>query len=440
MQWYGSKEKKCRYIYGIWKYNWTNKNHKKYKIAAFDLDDTIIKFKRGHYGNNGNNDIELIHPNILSKLNNLFENNYIITIFTNQSGYGNNPKFNKKIWRSKVKKLFSYIVTTLNLNSFNIQIYVAIDYDIYRKPNIGLWYLFLLKNEFDLTGANINKGNMCNNNHLINTDMITKFIKYSDSFYCGDSAGRYGSSTFRKEKKKDFSDVDYKFSINIGLKFLTPEEFILDELPVERNIWSFDPINFLEKYKHNSLLKNFKFQSVKNGELEIIIMMGYPASGKNTFINNYLPNYIEISRDICGSQSKCLKLFETNLKKGKCIVVNNTNPDIKSRESYINIVNKYNNANNAPDRIYNIRCCWMQTSLEIAKHLNNVRHILSFCSHNNNQIEEKISDIVYNIYKKKFQEPTVDEGYTEIIKVPFMLDDTLLNDEYWLKLFKFYSE
>ncbi len=42
-------------------------------------------------------------------------------------------------------------------------------------------------------------------------------IDLKKSFYCGDAAGRV------KGKKKDFSDSDYKFALNINITFFTPE-------------------------------------------------------------------------------------------------------------------------------------------------------------------------------------------------------------------------
>ena len=74
----------------------------------------------------------------------------------------------------------------------------------------------------------------------------------------------------------------------------------------------------------------------------------------------------------------------------------------------------------------------MQTSLELSKHLNNVRHLY------NNQ--NKVPDMVYHIYKKKYQPPSLNEGFDEIINIPFIFDDNLLKDIYWLKAFKTYSE
>lgn len=46
-----------------------------------------------------------------------------------------------------------------------------------------------------------------------------------ESFYCGDAAGRPAKG----KRKKDFSDTDRKFAINIGIKFYTPEMYFLGE-------------------------------------------------------------------------------------------------------------------------------------------------------------------------------------------------------------------
>lgn len=50
-------------------------------------------------------------------------------------------------------------------------------------------------------------------------------IDMKKSFYCGDAAGRPQTQT----KKKDFSDSDLKFALNINLPFKTEDEFFKDE-------------------------------------------------------------------------------------------------------------------------------------------------------------------------------------------------------------------
>lgn len=60
------------------------------------------------------------------------------------------------------------------------------------------------------------------------------------------------------------------------------------------------------------------------------------------------------------------------------------------------------------------RCFWLQTSLALARHLNLVRQ---------NQTDggvRRVPDVGYNMFKKNFEEPAMDEGFTEIKKVDFV--------------------
>ena len=53
---------------------------------------------------------------------------------------------------------------------------------------------------------------------------------------------------------------------------------------------------------------------------------------------------------------------------------------------------------------------WLQTPIDIAMEQNKQRAYEG--------IKEKVPDIVFYVYRKKFEEPTEDEGFT-IIKVPY---------------------
>jgi bifunctional polynucleotide phosphatase/kinase len=46
-------------------------------------------------------------------------------------------------------------------------------------------------------------------------------INKTDSFFCGDAAGR------KTKTHKDFSDSDLKFALNVGVPFKTPEVLFL---------------------------------------------------------------------------------------------------------------------------------------------------------------------------------------------------------------------
>lgn len=60
-------------------------------------------------------------------------------------------------------------------------------------------------------------------------------VDLKKSFYCGDAAGR------KDGKKKDFSDSDLKFALNVGVKFLTPQNLFLGDKKTVQ-VQGFNPI------------------------------------------------------------------------------------------------------------------------------------------------------------------------------------------------------
>jgi len=237
----------------------------------------------------------------------------------------------KNNWTNKIEN----IIETLNIE---LKIFCSISHNKYRKPS-PLFY--------------------------------REFIPCKKGFFCGDACGR----------PNDFSDSDYKFAINCGLPCKTPEEIFLNQKQIIPDI-IYPIINF-DKFIFSPLNK------------EIIVMVGYPASGKSSIvdiiINKY--DYKIVSQDICKTKIKMLKQFQKYIDNNYSIIIDNTNLTPEIRKQFI--------VNN-----YNVTCILMNIDMKIIKHNNMFR-----CMKTN----KYIPNVVYN--KTKLVEPTLNEGFDRIIVV-----------------------
>jgi bifunctional polynucleotide phosphatase/kinase len=73
----------------------------------------------------------------------------------------------------------------------------------------------------------------------------------------------------------------------------------------------------------------------------------------------------------------------------------------------------------------------MQTSLEFAQHLNQFREKIT------KGVVKRIPDIAYNTYRSKFSQPTVGEGFTEIVPITWVPE---FPDDAHRKLFLQFTE
>lgn len=163
------------------------------------------------------------------------------------------------------------------------------------------------------------------------------------SFYCGDAAGRKG----------DFSNSDKLFAEAIGIDFYVPEEIF-----------------------PNTEISVTDFQTM-------IILMGMPGSGKSTFYNNNLLNngFVHVNQDILKTHSKVLSTVEKTLKEGKSVAIDETNPSIERRREYTQLASKYK----VPTLIL---------------------HMVRNGDEWNKLRQNPVPKIAYNIYFKKFEEPS----------------------------------
>lgn len=349
----------------------------KSKIAAFDVDGTIIKTKSGARFPKDGDDWQLYFHDIPHHLKKLADDGFKIVFFTNQSGVGKDP-YKIKGFKRKIENIVSKI-------SVPIQVYIATGKSTYRKPIPGMWNVLVdMKND----GVPVDKKN---------------------SFFVGDAAGR--EKNWAPKKNKDHSMADRLFAINVGIKFYTPEEYFLKAKPVAYTMPEFDPRN----------LVTASYPETKYNKPHVILMVGGPGSGKTHFCYKTLisKGYIHINRDKLGSWQKCVKYLEENLERKQSCVVDNTNPDKESRVRFLQVAKKFN---------IDCYCFVMSTNVKQAKHNNKFRE-LTDTSH------EPVSEIIINSFKNKYQEPEEAEGFKEIVKIPFVPEFNNTEHEKLYKMF-----
>ncbi|CAH8591210.1 unnamed protein product [Schistosoma intercalatum] len=345
------------------------------KILGLDMDGTIIVPSSGKVFPKDYQDWKLINDNVIPKLKEYFEKGYKIVLFSNQKGitkgYQDIPSFKLKIQN---------IVDKLNIP---IQGLFSILDDRNRKPLTGMW---------DFLNDKGNAG--------MSIDLFA-------SLYSGDAAGRPASG----KRKKDHSCADRLFAQNVGIRFLTPEQLWFDQLDTEKfEMPKFNPTELLT----NDDVQNSKLPKIdRPNKSELILMVGPPASGKSHFCSRVLAplGYEVISRDNVGTWQKCVQAVEQSISKGLPVVVDNTNMDLESRTRYIKIAKVWD---------IPVKCFIMETSMEHAQHNERFRALT-------NSSHKPISQMVFNMMKSKYEKPTMEEGYQEIITIPFILDKNMEN-------------
>ncbi|CAH1137528.1 unnamed protein product [Phyllotreta striolata] len=332
------------------------------KIAAFDIDGTIIKTKSGRRFPTNFDDWILNYNDIPQTLRKLHQDNYKIAFFTNQLGVGKDV--------AKIKEYKRKIQNVMKKLGLPVQIFAALGRTKYRKPITGMWET--LKNDK-------------------NGDVA---IDLKGSFYVGDAAGR--EKNWAPKRPKDHSMADRLFALNVGLKFFTPEEYFLKQSPVPFSMPEFDPRKF-----SYSEIPDFSYASPN-----VIIMVGGPGSGKSHFCKSFLlpKDYVHINRDTLGSWQKCVKALEENLQDNKNCVIDNTNCDKESRKRYVDVAKKYQ---------IPCRCFVMSTSFQHSKHNNRFRELTD-------KSHIPVNEIVINSLRKTYQKPELIEGFEEIVEIPFV--------------------
>ncbi|KAJ7361229.1 polynucleotide kinase 3 phosphatase-domain-containing protein [Mycena albidolilacea] len=360
------------------------------KVAAFDLDDTVIEggFKKPPL------EWRWWNPCVPVKLAEAAKEGYAIVVISNQAGLHEGKK--RKDWKTKIGLIAA------KLPDLPFRIFAATAKDHYRKPMIGMWEE--LERLYAEDGVQIDK---------------------KSSFFVGDAAGR--DYPKNPGKKKDFASTDRKWALNVEIPFFTPEEYLLGKAP--------DPDFSLKGFNASSLPKLPLYTPSSTPLLpsppkqELVLFVGYPSLGKTTFYRKHFEpaGYRHINQDTLKTRDKCVKAVQEALAAGEKCVVDNTNRDAFTRKYYIDVARKLG---------LPVRCMLFTGSAELAWH-NNLYHSLGLPPSvaAREPPREMLPKLAFTTYKSNFEEPELSEGFTEIKKVNWVFEGTAEERKAWSRWF-----
>lgn len=199
--------------------------------------------------------------------------------------------------------------------------------------------------------------------------------------------------------------------------------------------------------------------------MEVVLFVGYPASGKSTFYKRYFEpqGYKHINQDTLKTRAKCLKMVETCLNAGESCVVDNTNRDIETRKGYIDLCKKFS----VPVRCFHFTAplilCWHNnlyraysqyvesyvstssassgesktvsattvsgditsgnTSVSISESIVEKGKAKTKTSVTTAvKMAEPLPPLAFTSYRAHFEEPSMEEGFSEIKRINFVYD------------------
>ncbi|KAI3543823.1 polynucleotide kinase 3 phosphatase [Colletotrichum abscissum] len=374
----------------------STESEKRRKVAAFDLDSTLITTASGKKHADAAEDWKWWHASVPSKLRDMYNNEeYRIVVLSNQAGIvlhadpkARTPKSTKDR-ASAFKQKVNAVLTQLNIPT---TIYAATEKDIYRKPRPGMWKELCA--DYDLT----------------------EDVDLEESIFVGDAGGRIAASKF----SKDFSCSDRNLAHNIGITYKTPEEFFLDEKPRDF-VREFDIVHFPYPKDPNSETSSALFE--KKNKQDIVLSCGPPGAGKSTFFWKYLKplGYERINQDTLKTRDKCVQAAKELLSGGQSIAIDNTNADPDTRAIWVQLAAKHD---------LPIRCVWFKTPLHICEHNDAVR---SMNESLNPESRTALPRMAFNGFKSRFKEPKVKEGFQDITELEFAFRGTKEEHEVWAK-------
>ncbi|POY76877.1 hypothetical protein BMF94_0129 [Rhodotorula taiwanensis] len=351
------------------------------KIAAFDIDGTLITPRDGRRFPKNETDWQWLNPKVVPKLRELHAAGFAIVWISNQAGNSSA--------QTKFRNKMPLMCRALDVP---VRVFAAWGHDEYRKSSTGMWDVFV-----DRFNGGVP-------------------IDYEQSFYVGDAAGRLG----------DHNDTDRKLAINCGLPFFTPEEFFLGRSATGYTLKGWDPASHdhqapLFTPTSTPLLPRRNSEFDDDHPPEVVIFVGFPGSGKTSFFKNHFApkGYVHVNQDTLHSRPACINLMKSCLSASppKSCVIDNTSPSRGVRAEYLSLIRT-----SFPG--VRVRCFYFTAPIQLAMHNSVYRALCEPVDKGNGKVREVLPMVAFLSFRTNLEIPTVDEGFDEVKRINFNFEGT----------------
>lgn len=343
------------------------------KIAAFDLDSTLIKTKSGKTFAINASDWKWFSSNVPNVLQKYYSMGYRIMIITNQARIKNNQNL-LETFKEKMEQIEISLANYSNMTSgMTFEVFCLNHKNVFRKP-----YPTLI-------------------------DVLFKTVIDSKSFFCGDAANRPG----------DHSNSDAAFAYNSFLSFCTPEQLFLSEK---------ENGSMLESGNRPNKKISLEYKP-KSDKPELIIMVGYPGSGKSSICQKILQDSLFslksyddfrkskrihiLSLDELKTRPKLYAEMHKIIYKRETMLIDNTNLSSDDRDKLIQILKDDGCRND-----YVVRAICVQRTLEESYRLNCYRFYKTYT------VDNKFIPLhVYKMMGAKFSQPNTEMEDIDIVEL-----------------------
>ncbi|KAJ9454543.1 Poly(ADP-ribose) polymerase pme-1 [Diplonema papillatum] len=169
---------------------------------------------------------------------------------------------------------------------------------------------------------------------------------------------------------REYKDADYRFAVNCGMVYATPQSYFSNEPSPLPPPLVFDPRTctevirrWLPKRPEDPTLQIPRFDPSTQW---LVFLIGYPGSGKSTFATRHMVSqgFVRINRDTIGSMEKCLLEVQRAILSGASVVIDNLNSTPAHRAPFLKA---------ARDNKLKVGVVYLDTSKIVALHMNSLR-------------------------------------------------------------------